>query len=101
MSRDIDLSMLKGICDDYALQGIETLKERFNILVHYDLVTGLPNRTLFISRLEDALKASKQNGSSGAIFAVDIDDFRKLSDTYGYLVGDELLRIAGEKLREA
>lgn len=101
MSRDIDLSMLKGICDDYALQGIETLKERFDLLVHYDLVTGLPNRTLFISRLEDALKASKQNGSSGAIFAVDIDDFRKLSDTYGYLVGDELLRIAGEKLQEA
>jgi len=100
MSRDVDLSMLKGICDDYAQQGIDSLRERFHLLAHYDLVTGLPNRTLFISRLEEALKSSKSNNNSGAIFAVDLDDFRKLSDTYGYLVGDELLRITGEKLRE-
>ncbi|HEY1405782.1 MAG TPA: EAL domain-containing protein [Spirochaetota bacterium] len=98
MGRELDLSLLRGICDDYAQQGLDVLRERVHILTNYDLVTGLPNRASFISRLGDALRRAKNESVTGAILAIDLDDFRKLTDTYGYLVGDELLFIAGEKL---
>ena len=60
-------------------------------LANYDRLTGLPNRALFIDRLQQALAASKSSGHKGALLLIDLDNFKLLNDTSGHEVGDQLL----------
>lgn len=61
--------------------------------VHHDALTGLPNRTLFAKRLDEAM----QHGRFVLIF-IDLDDFKEVNDRYGHAAGDELLCAVGERL---
>jgi len=54
----------------------------------YDPLTGLANRALFEDRLT---RARERHGGSNAVFLLDLDDFKEVNDTFGHLVGDELL----------
>ena len=78
---------------------LKELHERVAYLENYDIVTGLPNRALFIEKVNDIILLQSTGGRNNAILTVDLDNFKKLNDTYGYLVGDELLRIAAVKLK--
>ena len=60
-------------------------------LANYDAVTNLPNRRLFIDRLEQEMKKCQRSGDSLAIFYVDLDRFKEINDEYGHDVGDLLL----------
>jgi diguanylate cyclase (GGDEF)-like protein len=64
----------------------------------HDGLTGLPNRTLLMQRLEHAFLRVKRSGKSIAVFFVDLDDFKAINDTYGHQVGDELLVAVGQRL---
>lgn len=66
----------------------------------HDHLTGLPNRTLFNDRLEHALARAKRHGLSLAVMFLDLDDFKKINDTHGHEVGDVVLKIVAERLRE-
>jgi diguanylate cyclase (GGDEF)-like protein/PAS domain S-box-containing protein len=66
-------------------------QEQLNLLAHYDVLTKLPNRTLFTDRFSQAIAHSKRANVSLAICFLDIDDFKPINDTYGHDVGDELL----------
>jgi diguanylate cyclase (GGDEF)-like protein/PAS domain S-box-containing protein len=71
-------------------------RARIHRLAYYDEVTGLPNRVLLRERLESALQTSRVTGQTGAVFFIDMDDFKTLNDTAGHDVGDVLLeQIAG------
>jgi diguanylate cyclase (GGDEF)-like protein/PAS domain S-box-containing protein len=58
----------------------------------YDVLTGLPNRRLLMDQLGQALTASNRSGRFGALFFLDLDNFKDLNDTLGHHKGDELLK---------
>lgn len=76
------------------------VEEALRYLATHDHLTGLPNRTAFLHRLERSLKRTRRNPDYGfAVFFLDLDDFKGVNDAYGHGVGDELLKQAGERLR--
>lgn len=58
---------------------------------HYDMLTGLPNRLLFMDRLVRAVVEAKRSGEVFALMFIDLDRFKPVNDTYGHQVGDALL----------
>jgi diguanylate cyclase (GGDEF)-like protein len=60
-----------------------------------DPLTGLANRSAFLARLQDELRA---NPDSTAVLFLDLDDFKRVNDTLGHAVGDELIIAVGERL---
>ena len=66
-----------------------------------DPLSGLPNRTLIMDRLEQALREAKRFGHSIALIMIDLDHFKEVNDTLGHSVGDELLIAVGHALRSA
>lgn len=67
-------------------------------LAYYDVLTGLPNRTLFYDRLEQSFIRAGRNKTIIALLFLDLDNFKVLNDTHGHALGDELLRIVAERL---
>ncbi len=74
-------------------------EEKIHRLAYYDALTGLPNRTLFMEKLEETIKRKvKGEGKRLAVFAVDIDHFSDLNNTMGHEIGDRLLEAVGRRL---
>ena len=66
-----------------------------------DPLTGLPNRLLFRSKLEDAIKTAVADKSRVAVLFVDLDFFKTFNDSLGHDAGDAVLRIAAARLKDA
>jgi diguanylate cyclase (GGDEF)-like protein/PAS domain S-box-containing protein len=65
---------------------------------NHDALTSLPNRNLFQRRLETALTAAKQSGTSVSLLLIDLDDFKDINDTLGHDAGDALLQETARRL---
>ncbi|QIB67589.1 diguanylate cyclase [Kineobactrum salinum] len=65
---------------------------------HHDLLTGLPNRRLFLDRLEQEVKHAKRSGLPLAVLFLDLDDFKDVNDSYGHEAGDRLLFEVAQRL---
>jgi len=66
---------------------------------YHDLLTGLPNRSLFKDRLGQAMVHAKRHGQTMATLFLDMDHFKMVNDTLGHLVGDGLLQALAQRLR--
>jgi len=82
-------------------EGIAAREEKIADLAYTDGLTGLPNRTLFGDRLQQAISASTRTRMPLSVLFIDLDRFKYVNDTLGHPVGDLLLRQVGVRLREA
>jgi diguanylate cyclase (GGDEF)-like protein len=75
--------------------------QRLHRQAHFDALTGLANRRLFLERLASELAASDaQTARQGAVLYVDVDHFKRINDTEGHGAGDRLLRVVADRLRQ-
>ncbi len=73
-------------------------EEKIHKLAYYDALSGLPNRTLFNDRLQQAVKFANRQKHHLAVLFIDIDNFKQINDSLGHDVGDELLRQVSDRL---
>ncbi len=79
--------------------GQQKLNEaRIELLAFSDPLTQLPNRRLLLDRLQHSLVTSLRNNRHGALFFIDLDDFKDLNDTLGHDIGDMLLQQVAQRL---
>jgi diguanylate cyclase (GGDEF)-like protein len=76
-------------------------EQRITQLAFNDVLTGLPNRTMFQQQLEHLFRASEGNGSLFALHCLDLDQFKVINDTLGHPAGDTLLIEAGQRVLHA
>lgn len=80
------------------LTDLRASEARIERLAHRDSVTGLPNRLLFRSRLEQALTAQDRQADGVAVLHLGLDAFKHVNESLGHRTGDRLLRAMGERL---
>jgi len=66
-------------------------EDRIKFMAFYDSLTKLPNRTLFMNKLNDQLELVYSKSAKGAVFFIDLDNFKNINDTMGHDYGDKLL----------
>ncbi len=95
-----------GLAEAFAAQVATLIKRRaleleLEHMAYHDTLTGLPNRTLFLDRLQQAVTRVQRAGRRGAALFVDIDNLKVTNDALGHAVGDALLQAVAERLRGA
>ena len=82
---------------------MDELRSKQHELTHlasHDGLTGLPNRMLFMQKLEEAIDRARVNGSRLAVLFIDLNRFKQINDQYGHSVGDDVLAIVARRLQQ-
>lgn len=75
------------------------LEQKIEYLAYHDILTGLPNRTLFNDRMNQAITQAKRDQAEFSLLFVDLDGFKDVNDMHGHAAGDQLLQMVAERLR--
>ncbi|MFO0992134.1 MAG: GGDEF and EAL domain-containing protein [Hyphomicrobiales bacterium] len=86
-------SRLAGIAIDR-----ELTHRRIAHMAHHDSLTGLPNRTLLLKRLDDALARAATTGQGVTLAFIDVDNLKLINDTLGHSTGDRLLTVLADRM---
>ena len=76
-------------------------ESRFRHIALHDALTGLATRLLLDDRLTSAVEAAKRHQTGLALLMIDLDNFKKINDTFGHHCGDEVLRVTADRLVQA
>jgi diguanylate cyclase (GGDEF)-like protein/PAS domain S-box-containing protein len=95
----------KGVVTHYIgifrdITATKRTEARLEQLAHYDPVTGLPNRILFVDRLRQAMARAARDGMQVAVMFLDLDGFKTVNDSLGHRAGDRLLAAVARRLAE-
>ena len=83
------------------MQDVTERQKMHDQLVHqanHDILTGLPNRALLETRIQQTLAHAQRFGRKAALLCLDVDRFKQINDTYGHSVGDECLKEISKRL---
>ena len=75
-------------------------KEKVVRNAYYDMLTNIPNRTLFMDNLGNALKTAKEDQYYGSVLYLDIDNFKTINETFGHEKGDQVLKQVTARILE-
>ncbi|WP_271271463.1 sensor domain-containing diguanylate cyclase [Aliamphritea hakodatensis] len=81
-----------------ALQEAELAKDELKKLANYDALTNLPGVRLCKQRIDRAVDTARANDHRFALMFLDLDGFKAINDTYGHLIGDDLLKVIARRL---
>jgi diguanylate cyclase (GGDEF)-like protein len=93
---------LLEVCADIVTIVIKRQAEgrKLSHLAHYDVLTQLPNRTLFIDRFNQAVAHCQRTQTMLAVCFLDLDDFKLVNDNFGHDVGDKLLLMVADRIKD-
>ena len=74
-------------------------RDQLTHIAYHDPLTGLPNRSLFLDRLQQALAHGRRQGTKVAVLHLDLDRFKEVNDTQGHAAGDALLQCVAQRVK--
>ncbi len=80
---------------------LEAARSAAERVANTDMLTGLPNRRHTLAFLEKALAGAREHGAPLAVAMFDIDHFKRINDTYGHAVGDDVIRRVAQRAKAA
>ena len=80
------------------VEQIQKTNSQLDHLVHHDVLTDLPNRTLLLDRLNQAIELARRQGRQLALLFMDMDHFKHINDSLGHAIGDQLLQSVAQRL---
>lgn len=98
--RAADGEIISYIANFVPLNASDDATSRLAHLAYHDPLTHLPNRLAFESHLTQALRLAEREAGHAALMLIDLDNFKNINDTLGHHVGDELLALVAQRLRE-
>ncbi len=87
----------RGVARDITQQ--KRTEEDLARLAHYDTLTGLPNRALLQDRIRQAMARADRNETLLGVMFLDLDQFKEINDSLGHAFGDQVLKLAAERLQ--
>ena len=96
--RDADGNPLYIQSTSHNISERKNIEQQLHYLATHDPLTGLPNRSLFFDRLQQALARARRTELKVAILFIDLDGFKQVNDTYGHAIGDRILEAITKRL---